>query len=343
VWGTRFPKLNLMGRFINQITYALGVFFYLIFDLSKRPILVVTNPPFLGIICAILKACGGKPYIYLIFDVYPDCAIRLGIISTNGIITKLWNYCNRFIFRYASAVVVLGSFMKEKIIDKGKGINLFPEKIHLISVWSDDINIYPIKREENPLIKEWKLEDKFVLSYSGNIGVSYDMETIMAAAKLLDRKDIVFVFIGEGYQKKWMMEYMTKFHLTNCYFYTYINRDKLKFSLNCAHVGLVSLKAGYEGLLVPSKTFGLLAAGVPIIGIVPRKSEIALILEENNCGVVIEPGRTQELVDAIMKLYSNPTLREIMGKNAREALDKKYNLRAAAIKYKNLIENLQYN
>jgi len=343
VWGTRFPKLTFIGKFINQVTYALSVFFHLIFDFSKRPILVVTNPPFLGAICAMLRVFGGKSYIYLVFDVYPDTAIKLGVLREKGIIAKLWDWWNRIILKHASAVIVLGRCMKEVIVSKGKGTNSLSDKIHLIHVWSDDRLIQPVERKENPYIKKWNLEGKFVVIYSGNMGRFHDMETIMEAAKeLKENKYILFLFIGEGYKKKWMEEYVNKWKLTNCQFHTYADRKDLGISLACAHVGLVSLTAGQEGLSVPSKTFGILAAGVPVIGIMSQTTEIALIIEENNSGIVVEPGDVKGLVNTILKLYTDRDLREKMGQNGRTAIDKKYNLKAAAMKYKHIIESLQY-
>jgi len=344
VWGTRFPKLTFIGKFINQVTYALSVFFHLLFDFSKRPILVVTNPPFLGAICAMLRAIGGKPYIYLVFDVYPDTAIKLGLLREKSVIAKLWDWWNRIIFKHASEVIVLGRCMREVIVNNGKRTDSLPDKIHMIHVWSDDRLIQPTKRKENPYIRKWNLERKFIISYSGNMGRFHDMEAIMKAAKeLADYKDIVFLFIGEGYKKKWMEEYANKWKLANCQFHTYVDRKDLRFSMACAHIGLVSLAACQEGLSVPSKTFGILSAGVPVIGIMSRKSEIALIIEENNCGIVVEPGNVKDLVNVILKLYTDRDLREKMGKNGRKAINKKYNLREAAMKYKHIIESAQYS
>jgi len=343
VWGTRFSKLSFSGKFINQVTFTLSVFFHLLFDSSKKPILVVTNPPFLGVICAILRTIGGKPYIYLIFDVYPDTAIKLGVLKEKGLIAKLWDRWNQFILKYASAVIVLGRCMKEVIINKEKRISYLTDKIHQIHVWSDDRKIKPVERKENPFIKKWNLDGKFVVSYSGNMGRFHDMETIFYAAKNLKKyKDILFLFIGEGYKKRWMKEFAIKWKLTNCQFNTYVNRNDLGLSLACAHVGLVSLLRGQEGLSVPSKTFGILAAGVPVIVIMSRTSEIALIIEENNCGTVVEPGDVQGLVNAILMLYNDAYLRKELGKNALEAIKNKYSLKNAALKYLSIIESLQY-
>ncbi len=343
VWGASFPKLNFPGMIINHVTYALSLFFHLLFDSSKRPMLVVTIPPFLGAISAIFKKLGRNSYIYLIHDVYPDAAIKLGLLGEKSIISKLWERLNRFIFKQATAIIVIGRCMKEVIINKGeKGDNL-SNKIHLIPIWGDENNVQFVKREENHFIKKWGLDGKFVIMYSGNMGRPHDMETIMEAAKGLEEyEDIVFLFIGDGYKKKWMEDYSRKEKLTNCQFHNYVDRNDLRYSISCSHVGLVSLLPGQEGLSVPSKTLTMLSAGVPIIGIMTENNEIASIITENHCGIIVEPGDVKGLVNAIYRLYSDTNLRKLMGKKGREAVHMKYNLKTAAIEYKKIIESLKY-
>jgi len=341
VWSTRFPKLNIFGRIINQLTYAFSVFFHLLRDTSKRPILVLTNPPFLAVICGLLRMFGGKPYIYLIFDVYPDTAVKLGVLREGGLLSRLWNLSNRFTFKHASVIVVIGGCMQEVI--RGKlDASSSEGKIKPIHVWSDDRLIHPVPREENPFIKSWGLEGKFVVGYSGNMGRFHDMETIMEAARALkEHEDIVFLFVGEGHKKEWMMECVNKWRLSNCRFHTYVDRKDLGFSLSCSHVGLVSLATGQEGLSVPSKTFGLMAAGVPVIAVISSSSEIARVLDEEGCGIVVMPGDVDGLTGSILSLYEDRRRLESMSRNARQAVDRKYNLKSAAKAYYELIYGLQ--
>ena len=114
VWSTRFSKLNLLGKIINQVTYTFSTFLWLLFDRTNRPIFVLTNPSFAAFVCAFLRILGGKPYIFVIFDVHPDAAIKLEVIKENGIVSTAWNFLNKFTFKYASAIVVLGRCMYEQ-------------------------------------------------------------------------------------------------------------------------------------------------------------------------------------------------------------------------------------
>jgi glycosyltransferase involved in cell wall biosynthesis len=339
VWGTRFPKLGLLGRVVNQITYALSVFVYLLRDPSKSPILVLTNPPFLAFICALFRMMGGRPYIYLVFDVYPDTAVKLGLLRRAGLLARFWDLLNGFAFRYASDIVVIGRCMEEVVVGKAGPEN--SGKVRRIHVWSDDRRIRPVERGENPFIRKWGLEGKFVVGYPGNMGRFHDMETIMEAARVLNgREDVVFLFTGEGHKKRWAVEFSDRWGLKNCRFHGYVEREELKYSLSSVDVGLVSLAAGQEGLSVPSKTYALMAARVPVIAVVSGYSEIARVVSEEECGIIVEPGDPDGLADAISLVYSDRERLELMGRNSRRAIDEKYSLDSAAGSYHELIRGL---
>lgn len=340
LWGTRFPKLNLFGRVINQLTYAFSVFFNLIFNRSKAPILVLTNPPFLAFFCAFLRKLGGRPYIYLLFDIYPDTAIRLGLLKAGGLVQKLWDFLNRFAFQNASEIVVIGRCMRNVIIKKMRKEMI--NKLHTVHVWSDDRLIESVPQEMNPFIEKWELKDKFVVMYSGNMGRFHDMETLIEAARRMNTyRDIVFLFVGDGHKKRWLKECVNKWRLENCRFHSYVEREDLKFSLSCADLGLVSLNQKQEGLSVPSKAYGLMAAKAPIIAVLPAKSEIAKVVTEWECGVVVQPGNVDELINVILNFFNNRQLLNIMGQNARKAIDNQYSLKEAAKAYYELINNIQ--
>lgn len=346
VWGTRFPKLNLLGKIINQLTFAVSTFFYLLFKRPRKPILVLTNPPFLGVSCAILKALKlGAPYIYLIFDVYPDTAVNLGVLKKNGFLSRHWERFNTFVFKHASAIIVIGRCMHKVVAENMAKNNLAADdKTHIIHVWCDDKAISSNSSEPNRFIKKWNLEGKFVVGYFGNMGRFHDIETIMNAAKSLQNDDdIVFLFVGEGQKKQWAMDYANQHELSNCQFHTYVERQHLGALLSSANLGLVSLMHGQEGLSVPSKSFGLMAAGVPIVAIMDKSAEIALIVEEEYCGVVIESDRSNALEKTIRNLRLNSFELKEMSKNAKQAIATKYSLQNAANEYSEIISKINRN
>jgi glycosyltransferase involved in cell wall biosynthesis len=340
VWGARFPKLNLIGRVVNQITFAVSVFLYLLLHHPRKPILVLTNPPFLAITCCVLKLLKiAGPYVYLVFDVYPDTAVRLGVLKENGLLSRIWERLNALVFKHASAIVVIGRCMEEVITKKMRRYNLQPNgKLHHISVWSDDKLISSASELGNPLRKKWNLEGKFVVGYFGNMGRFHDMETIIKAAELLkDNKNICFLFVGEGYKKQATIEYADKNNLQNCQFHSYVDRQEVGYLMSLADVGVVSLLEGQEGLSVPSKAFSLMAAAVPIVAVMSSKAEVARIVEEENCGVIVKPGEEKVLAASILQFYNDNAQLKQMGANALMAIQEKYNLDKISRKYFDLI------
>jgi glycosyltransferase involved in cell wall biosynthesis len=338
VWATRFDKLSLIGRTINQLTYAASVMIHMLLRRDRRPVLVVTNPPYLAAICALRRLLGGSPYMYLIHDVYPDTAVNLGLLKKDGLAARLWDALNSFTFHQASKIIVIGRCMRD-IIAKKAGTSA--GKIEFIHIWSDDLHITPLPKNENPFVQQWGLEGKFVLSYSGNMGRFHDMETIMASAReLKENENIVFLFIGEGHKKQWAIEYAKLHGLDNCRFHDYVPRESLGLSLAAADVGLVSLLPGQEGLSVPSKTFGLMSAGLPVLAVMPEASEIARVIGEERCGILIVPGDHSGLTRAILSLYDDRELLQAMGRRGRSAVERAYNLRLASDRFRDLLSGL---
>ena len=343
VWGTRFPKLSLVGRVINQITFACSVFCYLLLHRPRKPILVLTNPPFLAIICAVLRALRmGPPYLYLIFNVYPDTAVHLGLLRERSVVTRIWDYSNCFVNKHASAVVVIGRCMRDvicrKIREHGHEVN---GKLHQIHIWCDDEAIMSACATSNGLADKFDVRDRFVVGYFGNMGRFHDIETILdAAERLKSHHEIVFLFVGEGHKKQWALDYARRHDLKNCRFHTYVEREELGHLLGLADVGLVSLLEGQEGLSVPSKAFGLMAAGVPVLAVVPEACEIARIVEEEQCGARVRPGRADDLAHSILELSQEPQSLRIMGENGRKAIQSKYSVARASRQYLDLLAKI---
>ena len=187
----------------------------------------------------------------------------------------------------------------------------------------------------------WNLKNKFVCLYSGNLGRFYDIKTMLESAiQLKDNPNILFLFVGDGHQKKWAETFTKENKLTNCLFQDYVPREDLGKLFMTADIGLVSLLPGHEGLSVPSKTFGLLAAGVPILGLLPEKSEIHKLINEEQCGVTIEPQNSTLLTETILKLSQDKEKLNALKKNALTTINNKYKLSKTSSKYYDLITSL---
>lgn len=338
LFSTQFSKDNVLLRVLNQTTFAASLAIQLIRQRPEEPVLVLTNPPFIAPLFGIYSLLGGGPYVYLVFDVYPETAILLDVIDERGLIARGWNALNAVSFSTASKIIVIGRCMKEVVeakLDEGER-----SKIEVIPVWADDRRISSDRRR-GIFRERWGLGDRLVVGYAGNMGRFHDMETIMEAAhSLREHEDICFLFVGEGYKKKWCMEFVENRGLRNCIFQTYVDREELGALLNDFDVGLVSLLAGQEGLSVPSKTFGLMAASKPTIAVMSGRSEIARILVESKAGLVVDPGDAAGLERCVLELRDGHERRRNMGRNARAALEEKYSLEAISARYSRLLRQV---
>jgi glycosyltransferase involved in cell wall biosynthesis len=214
-------------------------------------------------------------------------------------------------------------------------------KVVYISNWADPSVVCPVDPESNPFIKELGLQNKFLVQYSGNMGLSHDMETIVEAARELNGDQTThFVMIGGGGKFNKIKDMVSHYKLTNMTFLPYQPRKNLKYSLGASHVSLISLEKGAQGLSVPSKLYGIMASGRPIVSIVPENCEVALTVREFNCGLVTPPKDVESLVNSIAWLKSNETERKAMGDRAHTAFLKHFTVQRCADQYYNLIESM---
>src|SRR5574341_76871 len=177
--------------------------------------------------------------------------------------------------------VVLGEIMAKRLREEG----IPPDHITIIENWTDGNVLQPVAKEDNPLLLEWRLEGMFVLGYSGNMGHVHEFKTMIDAAELLKpAEEITFVFVGDGIARGWLVAEVARRGLTNVQFRPYQTADRLRWSLSVPDVHFVSLRPTLEGLIVPSKFYGIAAAGRPVIHIGDPDGEIARIVEREQCG-----------------------------------------------------------
>jgi len=338
--NTQFSKKNIIGRLINDITFLFLLFFKLLFRKIEGPLLILTNPPLLGIVGVILKKIKKLTIIFLVFDVYPETAIKLGVIKEKGLLSKIWDKFNKFIFKNANFVVVIGRDMEKIIKRKFEIFKIKSNKIHYIPIWTDDKKLLEFSMIRNPLKEKWHLEGKFIVLYSGNLGRFHDLETIIASAKKINKieKNIVFLFVGEGFKKRYVLNFINENNLKNCIVKGFVSREEHPLVLNLADIGIVSLLNGQEGFSVPSKTFSYWAMGKPVIAIMNKNSEIGQIINEYRSGFIVKNGDVDKLVEKILLLYNNTLLRNEMTNNSKNLIIEKYNLDVISDLYIKLLQ-----
>jgi colanic acid biosynthesis glycosyl transferase WcaI len=336
LFSTKFPKDNIFGRFINILTFSLSAFIKLLLSRDKEAVFTHTTPPPLGIIISFVCSIRKRKFVYILHDIFPEGLIRLGKVKKGNLLIRFWHILFIAALKKCDRIIVIGRDMQ---IWLGK---VYPDgikKIENIPLWQDDRLVSPSSYMDNEFVKTNNLSNKFVIQYSGNMGLWNEMETIGKAVQY-NPENVVFMFVGGGVRMKELLRSLSSATVSNTLFLPFQPSEKLGSILGACHVALVSLRDGLEGMAVPSKIYGILAAGKPVIAMVPENSEIAFVVKEENCGFVIEPTDVNGLISTISLLKSDQDLINRLGKNSRSAFERKYTTRAIAERYKDLIHQL---
>ena len=337
--NTQLNKNTLKGKVINSLSFLLHALYLSLKRRDSGPVILVTNPPLLVLLGPVIKILRKRPFLLIIHDLFPDIAIRKGYLKEHSPVAVLWRMANRWVYKNASFIVVLGRDVVREVSESSPPE--IAEKIVCIPNWADEELIYPVDRSDNPFIQELKLEGKFIVEYSGNMGITHDMETIIDAAHAAKHDpELHFLLIGGGAKLEKMKERVKAQDLSNVTFLPYQERQVLKYTLGAAHVSLITLEADMEGLSVPSKLYGILASGRPSIAIMSQDSEVALTLKENQCGLVVAPGDSKGLLQKIYWLKEHADERVFMGKLAREAFLKAYTVKNCSRQYAKLLRDM---
>jgi glycosyltransferase involved in cell wall biosynthesis len=277
----------------------------------------------------------GRKYIQILLDIFPEGLVRIGKLNRKSAFVRIWSRLFIYSLNNTDRVIVIGRDMKAWI----ETLTTSSEKLFYIPLWQDDKMISPFKFDENEIVAQYGLNNNFIVQYSGNMGLWNEMETI-GKAVLQKPPGVMFMFIGNGMRKKELLDSMDMKIPENVLMLPFQVKENFRKSITACHAALVSLSGGLEGMAVPSKMFGIMAAGVPVVAIVPSESEIAMIIRETKCGIIVDPGDYKTLNDAILLLKSDEIERRNMGENGRKAFLEKYTTRRIAQQYKALIEAL---
>lgn len=335
VWTTRFGRSSLMGRAIDYLTFYSSAAWRLLVSTSRGDTVIAkTDPPMISILSAIIARLRGARLINWIQDLFPEVAVALGVKSI-GAISPLLMKVRNYSLRAAHTNVVLGDRMAGRVLSYG-----IPEqRIQVIHNWSDGKDIMPLGHDHNRLRHEWGLDGIFVIGYSGNMGRAHDFQTLVETASILKHENnIAFLFIGSGAQQGWITKQMQAREIRNVHFKPYQPRNLLTLSLSMPDIHIVSLLPSLEGLIVPSKFYGIAAAGRPVLNIGDKDGEIARILNKCSCGHTVEPGDALGAAEYIRMLVSNRTFTDTLGANARRTFDKFFDKEIAIKKWKELLE-----
>jgi glycosyltransferase involved in cell wall biosynthesis len=329
-WGSHGDAI--LPRLMFAIGYTVAVLLRLVRDRRRlRAILVGTNPPFAGAAAVAAWHAFGTPYVVIVYDVYPDVAIGLGLIRDRSLVARLWKRVARRILADAAEIVVIGRDMEALV--RGR-IGNTDVPVVLIPNWSDEAKVHPVPREANSFIRENGLCDKFVVQYAGTMSRTHDLEPLVEAARLLaSHRRIYFQFIGDGAKRERIGQLAAQYNLTNVQFLPHQPVSRLAESLSAANLSVVSLDRRFTGLSVPSKIYGAMAAAVPILALVDPLSEIGRTVSATACGEVINRPTPEAIAARILALADDPRACARMGAAGQRAFLANFTLRRASEQY----------
>lgn len=342
---TSFGRYGLIGRCVDYATFYWSAGWRLFRVVRKGDIVVAkTDPPLLSVlaypICKLRKAT----LINWLQDVYPEVAERLGIGGWLGrrLAFPILRLLRNGSLRFAHTNVVLSERMSDVLRKQG----VPHQKIAVIPNWADGKTLQGIPAQENALLKEWELTGSFVVSHSGNLGRAHDIETILGAMELLEKNPdqrtvIQWLFIGGGWNYAKLRHEVQKRNLRRVQFRPRQDRERLSESLSCADVHLVSLKPALEGMILPSKVYGVMAVARPLVFIGDPDGELGQMIQHANLGKVIEIDDSAELAKSLIVLSNTRAETAALGANALELFRTRFDKRHAHQRWKELLQQVE--
>ena len=312
VGSSDYPRTQMKKRVFNYLSYVFLVVPHALF-LPCDVVLAMTDPPFEGIVGAFVAWLKGKPYVYNIRDMYPDMAVG-GSIVKPGLLARLWERLHRWALRRATRVIVLGEDMRRRILAKG----VSPSNVAVVR---DGVEILPGNPApasiDSEIVRAIRSDFRFVLLHAGNLGFYGAWDTLLAGAANLANEGVRLVFVGDGAQRARLEAAAA--NLPNVRFLPFFPGSKIPSVLAAADAHIVTVKRGLEGVVVPSKMYGILAAGKPIVAVAPRECDVAAIGQAKGFSVFADPDDPAGFAEAVRNLARAPAELETMGRAARDA------------------------
>ncbi|HKP17940.1 MAG TPA: glycosyltransferase family 4 protein [Gaiellaceae bacterium] len=336
VRSTSYDRSRLSRRALNYLTYVIGVGWRAMF--RRRPDLVVcmTDPPFIGALARVVAVRFRAPLLVIAQDVFPEIAVKLGRLRNPLVIRVLGLLVNSSL-RSADRVVAIGDTMKRRLEEKG----VPSDRIRVIPNWVDVETVWPAPRN-NPWAREHRLAKRFVVMHSGNVGHAQDLDALIRACMFLrDLDDLAVRIIGGGARRDELIELARLLEVDMVGFMPWQPHGLRSLSFSTADVHVVGLARGLAGYVVPSRLYGILATGRPVIAAAEPESETAQLVREIGCGVVVPPGNPFALARAIRAAHDGEYDLAAMGARAREFAMSEGDRPVAIRRYAEVLAELQ--
>jgi len=310
--STDFPRFDMKKRVVNYLSYV-GLAIPRALFAPCDVVVAMTDPPFQGIVGAIVAMLKRKPYVYNIRDLYPDMAVG-GSIVKPGLPARIWERLHRWTLRRATRVIVLGEDMRVRIVAK----DVEPARVLIVRDGAEILpSNTPLPVPDPEVVRAIRGNFSFVLVHAGNLGFYGAWNTLVTAARNLASRGVGLVFVGDGAQRP-QIEVLAA-GSGNIRFLEFFPRSKIPSVLAAADAHVITVKRGLEGVVVPSKMYGILAAGKPIVAVAPKETDVVSLGIQRGFAVAADPDRPAEVVNAVRSLASDPNKLQAMGEAARAA------------------------
>jgi colanic acid biosynthesis glycosyl transferase WcaI len=339
VGSTDYPRTQMTRRVLNYLSYvALAVPRALFVPCDV--VVAMTDPPFAGIVGAFVTILKGKPYVYNIRDMYPDMAVG-GSIVRPGLLARVWEKLHRWALRRATRVIVLGDDMRARIVAKGMDAN----RVAVVRDGAESSAATPMETAgaserigadlDPEVTRAIRGDFPFVLLHAGNLGFYGAWGTLLAAARELSTDGVGLVFVGDGAQRAQLEREAAG--AGNIRFLRFFPVSKISSVLAAADAHVITVKRGLEGVVVPSKLYGILAAGRPILAVAPKETDAAALGASRGFGLSADPDKPEETVSAVRALLADPGRLRAMGVAAAAAA-RDYDRAGEIAKFMKIIE-----
>ncbi len=335
-----FQKRGLVTRAVDYARFGFACLIKCLLLPRQDVVICLTTPPFIALIGALLRLVKGSRFVLWSMDLYPDLPAQAGIIRRGGIFHRLLRLIDVACLRSADKIVVLGSCMYDRIRAK----RIASSRIEMIHPWSnpDEFgsgeNQLDVVASRNKFRMDWGIGDRFVIEYSGNYGLGHDVDTVARAMlRTKDDDSLRWVIVGDGIMKPSIVSFVNEHRIANVIFQPYQPRSLLGPLIQLGDIHLVLMMPGYEGIILPSKLYGILAAGRPAVFVGPAGSEVARVIEREHCGYVVPNGDDARLVEVLQRLRDDPGERESLGSRGRAALQNKFSMGLACAAWRRVL------
>jgi putative colanic acid biosynthesis glycosyltransferase WcaI len=335
VASTTFDRAGLGRRALNYVTYLVGAFVEALHAERPHVVLCMTDPPVVGDLALVVARRFRAPLVVISQDVFPEIAVKLGRLENPAVVGILRGLIG-FYVRRADRIVVIGETMRARLEDKGAE----SERIFVIPNWVDTTRIVPAVKD-NKWARERGFVERFVVMHSGNIGHAQDLDSLVRSTTFLrDLEDLRVAIVGGGARHAALSELVERLEANAVEFLPYQPREMLSLSLSSADLHVVGLAHGLAGYVVPSRVYGILAVGRPVLVAAEEASETAQLIRRVGCGIVVPPGRPELLAGAIRDAHDGSYDLAEMGRRGREHVVAEADRAVAVRRYERLLVDL---